>query len=334
MAVDPGLAPFGGRVANLDQLAPVVQSTTATGPGRGMRAIDASVVDGLSIRVLPDRGFDVGAAWFAGRPLAWLSELGERPPLASLDGAAWIEAFGGGLVTTCGLRNVGAPSEGHGLHGAFSHQRARDVRIRRRVVGDCPVVVLSATIDEPGEDGALLRIQRRITLTGGRGTLEVHDVTTNLGPRAEPAPLLYHVNLGYPLLDDRGVFDVPGSLAVPRDAVSAAQTDLIDGMAGPATGTVEAVFERLLDDRPRQRAVLSSRHAGLELTVSWRRAELPRFHQWIRRDGTWYVLGLEPSNCSVLGRAHDRAAGQLPLLGPGERRTTRIRIDVRTAVPC
>jgi hypothetical protein len=39
---------------------------------------------------------------------------------------------------------------------------------------------------------------------------------------------------------------------------------------------------------------------------------------------------LEPANCSVLGRAHDRAEGRLrlPLLQPGEERGTRIPISV------
>ncbi|HSW42746.1 MAG TPA: DUF4432 family protein [Patescibacteria group bacterium] len=320
-------------MANLDQVARVAETTIATGPAAGMRVIDVAVVNGLAIRVLPDRGFDIGAAWFAGVPLAWLSEAGERPPLESLEASAWIDAFGGGLVTTCGLRNVGAPSEGHGLHGAISHQLARDVRIRRHIFGDTPVITMAATIDEPGDDEALLRIERRIIVPGGRGALEIQDITTNLGPRAEPAPLLYHVNVGHPLLNDDAELDVPGSRAVPRDAISAAQIDAVGRMPAPAPGTGEAVFEHELDDSSRQRAVLTSRPSGLELTVSWRRAELPRFHQWVRRDGRWYVLGLEPANCSVLGRGADRAQGRLPILRPGERRRTRLRINVRRLDP-
>jgi hypothetical protein len=42
-----------------------------------------------------------------------------------------------------------------------------------------------------------------------------------------------------------------------------------------------------------------------------------------------YALGLEPANCSVLGRAADRAAGRLPILAPGESRTTSLEISVK-----
>jgi hypothetical protein len=39
-----------------------------------------------------------------------------------------------------------------------------------------------------------------------------------------------------------------------------------------------------------------------------------------------YSLGLEPANCSVLGRAHDRAEGTLPFLEPGQERRTRMAV--------
>jgi hypothetical protein len=42
--------------------------------------------------------------------------------------------------------------------------------------------------------------------------------------------------------------------------------------------------------------------------------------------GGLFALGIEPANCSVLGRAHDRSQGTLPFLEPGEERSTRIAI--------
>jgi hypothetical protein len=43
------------------------------------------------------------------------------------------EARLGHLVTTCGLDNVGAPSEGIGLHGTYTFLPARDVVSERSV---------------------------------------------------------------------------------------------------------------------------------------------------------------------------------------------------------
>jgi hypothetical protein len=53
-------------------------------------------------------------------------------------------------------------------------------------------------------------------------------------------------------------------------------------------------------------------------------SSLPRLWQWV--DPGLYALGLEPANCSVLGRAFDRAEGRLPVLAPGEERTTSLEI--------
>ena len=55
----------------------------------------------------------------------------ERPAAHRPEGEDWRTSWGGGLVTTCGLRNVGAPSEGYGLHGEISQQPDVVSSIRR-----------------------------------------------------------------------------------------------------------------------------------------------------------------------------------------------------------
>lgn len=69
-----------GMVGNADQLACARESVTGLDRGQPQRAIDLQVTGGLSLRLLPDRGLDVGAAWFDGIPLAWISRVGEVSP--------------------------------------------------------------------------------------------------------------------------------------------------------------------------------------------------------------------------------------------------------------
>jgi Domain of unknown function (DUF4432) len=318
-----------GKVANLDQLASAIASTVEDGPASGCRALDLRVAGGIDVRVLPDRGFDIGQAWFRGLPLAWMSGVGESAPFRELAGEAWRQAFGGGLVTTCGLRNVGSPSEGHGLHGRFSHQRASDVRVDRTVEEGDLVLIAKATIDEIDEGGAHLRVERTVRTRTGRGALELTDDTVNLGGAPEPAPILYHVNLGVPLFDQDARLEVDSLEVLPRDADS--ERGLASWMEPglPEDGASEMVFEHRIreDESGWGRAALTNRSAGVRLILRWRQAELPRFHQWLHRGRGMYVLGLEPANCSVLGRAADRAMGNLPVLEPGERRATEIRLS-------
>ena len=75
-------------------------------------------------------------------------------------------------------------------------------------------------------------------------------------------------------------------------------------------------------------AAVDSPATGLRLLLRWEAAALPRLHQWVHPAPGIAVLGLEPANCSVLGRAADRAAGRLPVLEPGEERVTRLEVRV------
>jgi hypothetical protein len=320
-------------VAHPDQLAAVYRSVVADGPAAGCRAIDVRVLGGIDIRILPDRGCDIGAAWFRGVPLAWISAVGEHAPLAAPAGDDWIGAFGGGLVTTCGRRNVGAPSEGHGLHGAASHQRAELRAVERAVADDGLAVVVRAAMREAAALGPCLETERTITTWTGAGRVRVEDRTVNRGRRPEPAPLLYHVNLGAPLWAPGATLAVADRReTVPRDADAEAALAAWDRAPVPDE-TPERVFEHELAPAAAGAVRVEQPALGLAVEVGWDRSSLPRLHQWLHTAEGAYVLGVEPANCSVLGRAADRSAGRLPMLGPGEERRTTVEISAGPAAP-
>jgi hypothetical protein len=311
-----------------DVLSRVAASATASRTDAGWRALDLRVWDGVDVRLLPDRGFDCFGAWYRGVPLAWVSAVGECGPISGrLRDDDWLRAFGGGLVATCGLRNVGAPSEGHGLHGEISHRPARDVRVERSVQGDQVRVSATATVTEVSALGHCLELRRTWTTRTGEGLLELVDVTRNLGREPEPAPLLYHVNLGAPL------WAPPATLAIDARRTIARDADAVepwDRALDVVPGARERVFEHEVTAGPDGwcAVTVDSPRAGLRLTLRWEQAGLPRMHQWVHPAPGVGVLGLEPANCSVLGRAADRAAGRLPVLEPGEERMTRIEVRV------
>jgi hypothetical protein len=280
-----------------------VSSVVSDGPAAGCRAIDVRTWGGLDVRLLPDRGLDCGAAWFGGVPIAWISPLGESAVRGD-----WRASWGGGLVTTCGLHNVGAPSEGYGLHGDFSFQRAGWVGIDRS--GD--EVVVRGTIEDAG-----LVLEREWRVRAGTGTVRLRDVCRNEGATTEPAPLLYHVNLGPPLWAT-GARILGTVQPVPRDADAAAHVTEWD--RPPEGNGPERVYEHV--PAPPSVAIANAR-LGVTVTVRW--DGLDRLHQWI--DPALASLGIEPANCSVLGRAADRADGRLPLLEPGEERVTALEIQ-------
>jgi hypothetical protein len=285
---------------------------------------------GMDIRLLPDRGLDVGAAWFAGIPLAWMSVVGESGPVPSRGGNEWIEAFGGGLFVTCGLRNVGVSSEGHGQHGRYSLLPARDVAVTRTVEGGEMVLTATAVIEEVSALGPHLRVERTLRTRTGTCLVELTDVTTNLGTEPEAAPLLYHCNLGVPLSEEGARVEIDSERVIPRDADAERGLDRWMLRSGPIPGAKEMVYEHVVrpDAAGWGKATVVNERLGLAFHVRWEQGQLPRFHQWVHPASRIYALGLEPANCSLMGRAADRAAGTLPMLLPSQPRTTRLHLSV------
>jgi hypothetical protein len=304
------------RLANLDQVASAVVSVVADGAASGARAVDIRVWGGIDVRLLPDRGLDVGGAWFRGTPLAWISQAGEQgPPEAAelVDESTWSSAWGGGLVTTCGLSNVGRASDGHGLHGTYTARPATDLRIERSTTE----VTVTGTIDDPP-----FTLHRRALTTCGTGTLRIDDRVVNVSDWTAAAPLLYHVNIGAPVWDGDAFLETDAQEVVPRDEDAAADLETWDVPPSPAAGAPERVFEHVGASWAR----LTSPHLGLELTV---RSSLPRMWQWVHPAAGTNALAIEPANCSVIGRAHDIAVGRMPFLDPGEERATWLTIEAR-----
>lgn len=300
-------------------LAPAVLHVVADGPAAGTRVVTVAPAGGLHVRLLADRGLDVGAAWFGGQPIGWTSAVGETRPGFTDAGEGWHRGWAGGLVTTCGLRNVGLPSEGHGRHGTFTDLPARDLRTSWDADGgEVRAVTVSATLVDGDALGPGLVVERQVTAWTGRGDLLVSDVTTNHSAVPLQAPLLYHVNLGHPFVDDgTAVAFGDGALGAPMGPPRAVPDEVVEHRVAALSGVA--------------RAHLRSGRLGMAATVSWGADELPRAFTWQRRWPGAYVVAVEPANCGVGGRAADRDEGRAPILEPGRRRHTWVRIELSGA---
>lgn len=308
-----------GALPNIDALLQVRRSVD---DDTGMRAIDIVPSGGITTRILPDRGLDLGQCWFAGMPLAWVSAVGESAPLAELTGDRWSDAFGGGLVVTCGLRNVGAASEGHGLHGTFSHLRADDVAIE--VDQDAGIVTVSGRIVDDLESPPI-EVARTITVWAGEGRVRIDDVAVNKGGDATEAPLLYHCNFGHPLWSGPAFVELAPVDTVARDRASEAALGAWSTPPAVAEGP-EWVLEHTLRSEAAWATVTNS-DLGVVVTLRWDAAALPRCNQWIDANPGMAVLGIEPANSTTRGRGYERSRGILPMLEPGEPRHTRLTIE-------
>src|SRR5919109_1451049 len=244
-------------------IATATTSIVTDGRAAGCRAIDLRVEGGVELRLLPDRGLDAGDAWFARVPLDWRSAVGET---AAVPGD-WMQSFGGGLVVTCGLRNVGVPSEGHGQHGDFTFQRAVVEAVER----SDDALIVQGRIAEVTALGHHFEVQRTWRTYAGRGLVQLEDVVVNRGRETEPALQLYHVNLGPPLWAEGAELVLRARATHPRDADAAPYADSWNRAPGVVPGARERVFEHEVIPGADGWCSATVRNPGLgiELTVRW-----------------------------------------------------------------
>jgi hypothetical protein len=320
------------RVGRVEQVAGVRRSMLLEGPGAGTEVVEVRAGD-LEFEVLPTRGLDIGATRYKGSPLAWISAAGPVHP--GLQGpnpeTGFTRAFGGGLLTTGGLENVGRPfadpPETHGLHGRQSFIPAEGLGARSWWDGEDLVLGVSGTVREAALYAPKLERTRIIETVLGSNTIVLTDIVENVGFETAPVMVLYHMNFGWPLI-------APGTLVeLPSRSVTVLEGDA-EGWREcppPMPGFESRVLDHDLDADADGLVRLRLRAAHAVLEVSYEKAALPRFTQWRKFAASDYVLGLEPGTTGVAGRAAERDTGTLPWLEPGESRTFRLEISVKDA---
>ena len=326
------------HVGDMRQVAGVETGELADGFERGVRTARVFTGTGFDFTVLVDRGLDIGPATFAGASLAWRSPTGApAPAFYEPEGLGWLRGFYGGLVVTCGLAYYGATGldEGQplGQHGRASYLPATHLAYGGEWQGDDYEVWVSGQTREVAVFGENLLLQRRISARLGESRLFIDDLVTNEGFQPAPHMLLYHCNLGFPLLDE-GSELLCSSEVRPRDAEATGGVGEHRRFQPPTAGYHEQVFYHTpkVDGDGYAQVALANRGFGggngLGVYLRFRPDELPWLMEWKMMGEGIYVCGLEPGTNGVEGRAVERAAGRLQYLAPGESRRYHLEIGV------
>lgn len=294
---------------------------------------------GLTFQILSGRALDIGACSFRGLPLQWTSPVGEvHPAYYEPAGKGWLRSFPGGLLTTCGLDHFGAASvaggEDRGLHGRASNLPAERVAWRGRWLGDEYEIEVTGRVRQARLFGENLTLERRLVTRLGASWLRVEDTVSNEGFREQPHMLLYHCNLGFPLVQAGAELHLDSRETVAVDAKAEAGLGIWSQVDEPAAGYSEQVFRHrpLVQADGSAVARLLSPRSKLALDLRFSAESLPYLYQWKMLGQGEYVLGLEPANCPGLaGSAAAQARGDVPLLAPGEQRSYSLTFELEEA---
>lgn len=334
------------RIGRLDQVGGLQRSVRAEGPEAGVEQIHIRTGAGLAYTVLPSRGLDIGLTEFSGVPLSWLSPNGDVHPAYYNDrGLGWLRTAAGGLLMTCGLTQVGSPCEDGGeqlgLHGRAHHTPARQVCAEGKWEEDEYRMTIRGLIEETRIFGEHLSLRRTITSSLGVNKIKLHDVVENTGFEPTPHMLLYHFNFGFPLLDEDTHITFPSRKVTPR--TPDLSVDGLDGWQAPQAAFHERVYyheDLKVDAAGRAEVSIRNPHfprtngsAALTVCLSWETRNLPELVQWYMPGEGTHVLGIEPANCRVGGRAAERRRGALVTLAPGQTAEYRLEFSVWDDAP-
>ena len=324
------------RVGCMEQVGGVRRIELADGNEKGVEAFEFRTGGGLDCTVLAGRGMDIGPATYRSYPLAWVSSTGA--PAASYfepEGLGWLRGFHGGLITTCGLTYAGAPGpdgdQDLGLHGRISNIPAKHISSGGNWHEDDYVIYVEGQMRETSVFGPNVVMTRRISSVLGHPVLHVQDTVVNEGFAPQEHMLLYHCNIGFPLLSANTELVTSSAEVAGLQDFAKETVDSHAAFAEP--GQVdERVYNHRLnanEDGSTTVAVINRElGAGIALALTFNTKLLPNLAQWKMPGEGTYVLGVEPANCRTEGRAAERERGTLQVLQPNESRTYTLTFSI------
>lgn len=298
------------------------------GKGDGMRLYEVNNGKGLELTVSPDRNCDITRLRYRGINLSYMSPCGYVAP-AYYDsiGSNWLNSFTAGFLTTCGLNGVGTPCEDMGeripLHGSIANTPCENSYFYEE---DGKLIIKSITKDET-IFGRKLRLNRTIEVLLDKNTFTITDEIMNTGDRNEPFEILYHMNMGYPLLDEDSIVTIPSVSVEARDEHAKEDIENWMHMEKPTQGYQERCYYHKFGDGLGI-AQINQPKLGIGLSIHFDANTLDGFVEWKMMGVRDYVLGLECGNCYPDGRNIMRETGMLKFLAPDESKKYSVRINL------
>ena len=190
----------------------------------------------------------------------------------------FLKSFTVGFLTTCGLNAVGVPCDDAGerlpLHGTVGNIPAEQVWWEK----DGKEIRLHAVIKDQALGAHKLLMKRTIGCSLEENSLYVEDVIENEGDTEYPAMILYHMNMGYPLLSEKSEIYIPSADVKPRTEHAAEDIDTWMKMLPPQPGFEEQCYFHSFDKDGL--AAIYNPDIDQGLAIRFDPGSLPYFTEW------------------------------------------------------
>ncbi|WP_162462960.1 aldose 1-epimerase family protein [Paenibacillus psychroresistens] len=306
------------RIGHMSQLAYIQPFEYTEGKAQGIKALNVANGTGLEFTLLESKCLDMISMKYKGMNLNFLPKSGiVSPALADMNGTEFMRSISGGMLYTCGLRNVGTTAVDGGLnqvfHGNLKNTPAEKVNAFAAWQGDDYVLKVSGEMNESAIFNENLLLKRTISTKAGAKSVLIEDRVENQGFEEQELMLLYHVNVGFPILDENSRLLIPKSKTVARDPLSQTGIAEFAQLTAPVDGYTEQVFshETASNSEGMTGAAVINDQLGIGVYIKYNANMLPNLVEWKSMRSGDYALGIMPATCNVKGRTFERESGTL-----------------------
>ena len=286
------------------------------GKGDGMRLLEVNNGKGLQLTISLDRCGDISRLIYKGINCGYMSPVGYvHPKYYKKD--EFLSSFTAGFLTTCGLNNVGAPNidnnENLPLHGTISNTPVDSYTVKETKK---EIIISLKIIDEELFSHKLVLV-RNYHISLKTNSFYIEDEIINKGSEEYPVEILYHFNVGYPLLSETSELNINSSNVRARNDFALKDIENWKKIAEPTKGMDEKCYFHDFE-KDEGSAAIFNKKAGCGLKISFDTNNLKYFTEWKMMGERDYVLGLEPGNAHPDGRNKMRQENALTILKPNE----------------
>ena len=276
---------MNAKISNPAQLCSVRQMCFSGGREGNERVL--LVENGrLSFTVLADRALDIYDLHYRAENISFLSKNG----LCAF-GGAFENVFPGGFLYTCGLEKVGGGDLP--VHGSLHNLPAQLSDVQCNEDG----ILINGSVRQSALFGGNLVMRRTISCGYDSGKLTIVSEIVNEGAREDAYCLLFHMNLGYPFLDEGMHISAPVTNTVARTEWAERNRRDCLKISAPVQ-TEEQVFYHTLE---RGEVSVTDAQERCRVKFSYDAEQLPHLIEWKSMIAGDYALGIEPSTTRLDG---------------------------------
>jgi len=323
------------RVGDIGQCFGIRAMQFASGKAAMVRAYEVDPASGLRFAVSESKGMDLYDLSYRGIRFSFFTKAGYSSPwITEEQGMGYLNNLGAGFLYTAGLSNVGGPVEDggfyHNVHGNLKNIPAENVCWKSDWEGDECTLRLSGDVRDSAFFGRNLLLHREISAVVGEKRFFIRDTIENQGFDDEQIMLLYHMNLGYPVLDAGTRLLAPVIADEPQSEHTRKNDPDFARMIAPIDNNVEYLHALTLgsDENRRTACAAYNDRLGLGLYVRYNVDWLKYLIEWKCMSSGDYALGMLPATCRPSGRVANRENGDLRHLAPFEKFENLLEIGV------